>query len=251
MAANEENNNSDEKDPKGTLPADGSGDNAENDGADVEEDEEDPEEVAEREDAIKLFRALKDPEKGRKVLEILARDAGITLGEGTKKEQKNEIIEMLEESLGEGYTFLAPKLGPVLERLLKAQGDKFDQKLGEFRENDEKQKNDIAIDELLKEEKDFKIHAKRVASLMDELAPAKGQSQKSYLKKLLIIARGEAKAVTPGRDERINRNRSDVSNRLAPVGGSDRTNNKGRSLPTLRESIAAAMNSIEQDSADN
>ena len=85
----------------------------------VIEDEDDEDAVklkAETSEALNVYRALQDPKKARVVIETLAREAGLFDGDKSKKQVRDEVESILAESLGEGYEFLAPKLGPAIKK---------------------------------------------------------------------------------------------------------------------------------------
>ena len=68
------------------------------------------------------FKALKDPEAAKTVIETLAKSVGIKIAEiETKKEEKaaiKSIKDTVIAELGEDYKFLADKLGEVMEKVV-------------------------------------------------------------------------------------------------------------------------------------
>lgn len=200
----------------------------------------------ETEEAVRLYRAL-NGDNGVKVLEILAREAGLNL-DSTKvsaAEKKDAIMDMLEENLGPQYKFLAPKLGPVLKQLLQESKSETERRFSELTNRDLEKETDSALTDVMKDHTDFHLFAKDIQKLMEEIAPAKGISQKIYLNRLYRLAKQEAeeKGTEQKRAERLSRAANDI-HRVAPVGGSDRSHvDKNRPL-SLRAAISETLEEL-------
>ena len=86
---------------------------------DKEEEEIDP--LALRE-AQNIARLLKDSEQSVEFVRYLAKQAGLLEKEEgvTKKEAVQTTVDILKESLGDEYSFLADRFAPAIEKLLKS-----------------------------------------------------------------------------------------------------------------------------------
>lgn len=86
-----------------------------------------------------LFKLLNDPERSKETIEVLARAAGIKMGEiETKKEETKaikSIKEMIEEEMGDEYKFFGSKLGNAIEKVLKHAIDENTKDLRESTQN--------------------------------------------------------------------------------------------------------------------
>ena len=190
------------------------------------EDELGPEE---RKFADSLYKGLnnKDPKIQRATLELLAKAANLDLKEvETKKEIKEaekSMIELLKEGLGE-FDFLADKLGPVLEKVLKATVIKETAEIKEIQrlEKEEKVRSEVtsAIDSAFAEFTNSNEVASEVKVLMDKFQPGAKMSHKEYFRSLIVLAASNKginlKSVNvKANTEKITRNRNDAASRLA------------------------------------
>lgn len=90
---------------------------------DKKDDDDDEEEELSKEDllqATQLFKVLNNPETALQGLELLVKAAGLTLGETTKKEEKEikkTVKDVVKAKLGSKYEFLSEDLGDLLQEL--------------------------------------------------------------------------------------------------------------------------------------
>ena len=201
------------------------------------------EEIDEAKEALKIYNLLKDPAQGKEVVRFLARQAGLEIKEGeSQREVRKAAEQVLVESLGEEYKFLAPKLLPGLRALINeevavvkhalVQGER--SKLSADYDNAWESLNDQT-------EGDFEKHGESIIKAMEEFPYAGKQPIKQYLGRLYKMVGGE-KAVEKKVSktlERIKRNAEEhePSNSGA---GDERVKNSSR-LPTREEAIAAAL----------
>ena len=96
----------------------------------VEEEELDD---ASKDEAFRLYKALKDPKAGPAVLAALAQQAGL-LGKNTPetktevREAKKAVKEILKDSLPENMKFLADQLGPAIEAVFEQEREEQQEK---------------------------------------------------------------------------------------------------------------------------
>lgn len=188
-----------------------------------------------------LYKALNsnDKEIQQRTLRILAESAGLKLAEvETKKEAavvKKSIVESLKESLGE-YDFLAEKLGPALETLLKGMVEESTKDIRETQRNNEilRIQNEVStsIDAAFAEYENAKVLGPEVSKLMDQIKfrDTSGMTQKEYFKNLIILAASNNKVALKVKGEKVepkvnedkvNKNRNDAASRLASERGAE------------------------------
>jgi len=192
--------------------------------------------------ATDLFKALKDPEQAPAVVGWLAEKAGFTKKEaretvadlttGTKKEQteaKDEILQAFEEQFGEEF---AAKLVPLFNRAIdkkvaervKPTEDAMQSQQLSVLERESAQIVDSIANEFYDKGDMPKEVITEMGRLIDQYPPAKGQSQKEYLKDIHALAAarkgGSLKPVDTKKQERIDKNKSDVPSNLARNGRS-------------------------------
>ena len=209
----------------------------------------DEEEAEETKTAVELFRALKDPTRGKVVLEMLVREAGLNLdSKSDVKKAKNEILDILEESLPDNVKFLAKDLAPGLEKLLDRQRQQMEGRFNQISEDTVAKETDEAISFLSNEYNDFTKHTKSIAKLAKQLTPEKGMTQKQFLSKLYLLAKAEAgETVTKkdsGKGDRLKKATQDIVSRISPAGGTDKGNTSSRPL-TRKQAIAEAFSELE------
>ena len=214
----------------------------------AEEKEEEKEEISESDveeakEALKIYNLLKDPAQGKEVVRFLARQAGLEIREGeSEKKATKAAVDVLVESLGEEYKFLAPKLLPGLRALINEEVSQVRRAIAEGERQKLSQDYDTAWESLNEQtEGDFESHGEAIIKAMEEFPYAGKQPIKQYLSRLYKMVGGE-KVVEKkvGRTlERIRRN-ADEHEVLGSGASDDRVKNSSR-LPTREESIAAAL----------
>lgn len=187
--------------------------------------------------AKSLFRALAnpDPKIQKATIELFAKSAGLELKEiETKKEiteAKDTLLDLLKAGLGE-YDFLADKLGPVLEQVIKRAVVENTKDIREevAQSKQEKLQNHISssIDTAFAKFTNSVEVKDEVVKLMDSYKKADSVSYDEYFKTLIVVA-AHNKGITlkikgtekpEVKDEKkIDKNRNDAGTRLS----SDRT----------------------------
>ena len=201
------------------------------------------EELSEAQEALKIYNLLKDPKQGPEVVRFLARQAGLEIKEGTSVKTATKVAaDVLKESLGTEYEFLAPKLLPGLRALINEEVAEVKRAMMEGERAKLSQDYDNAWESLNEQtEGDFEKHGESIIKAMEEFPYTGKQPIKQYLGKLYKMVGGEkvVEKKVSKTIERIKRNaeEQEVQNSGA---GDDRVKNSSR-LPTREEAIAAAM----------
>jgi hypothetical protein len=182
-------------------------------------------------EARQLLAALRDPTKAPTVIEFLAKHGGYEKPE-TKKEAvqvKKGMVADLKEALGPELEYLADKMGPVFQRYLDEQVEGAKGELKGRLDQADLEKNEQLADQaqeaLGREYFDGTIPDKlttAINSLIDEIPVRPGQSMKSYLERLLVVAAAEQGVSltkkTLDQVKKIAKNRTDAPARLASAG---------------------------------
>lgn len=212
---------------------------------------------SEIEEALNLYRALKDPAQQTELISELARRAGV-LGqkeELTKKDEKN-YLGMIEEVLGQEYPDLKDKLGKVFVQFEKEHNDKLNQVLQRM-ENENQQRSAQEFDRefsgFLKENKVSESIAAKMLKEIEILPPSVGKNGRrlgltEYLGKIHRLALMDQKQVDDAtrRTQKIQENsNSRVKNLSSEV--PDERLRQGSKLPSIREAVAAASRGIKFD----
>lgn len=200
-------------------------------------------------EARNLYKALKNPKSSAAIIAALAQQAGLfnQAEPPTKtevKEAKKEIRDILAESLGKEYSFLADKLGPAIEKVLVQEREASEEKFARIQQVNTEREVVTAYEKLAVETKG---ESKRLEGRMAELSeqiPIGNLSVRDYMKNLYLIASGEKKTPPAHVAEQIRRNSTDVGARLRTASG---TNNSGADLNkkrSLNESINFALDQL-------
>jgi hypothetical protein len=192
----------------------------------VEEDELDD---ASKDEALRLYKALKDPKAGPAVLAALAQQAGL-LGKNlpeTKQEvatAKKAVKEILKDSLPENMKFLADQLGPAIEAVFEEKMQEQDEKFQQIEIQRVEGQVVAAYERLSKETKgESKRLEARMAEIATQISPAPELSVDQYIRFLYQIAsNGKGTQVSNTRvvADRIRRNANDLPSRLRTTTGS-------------------------------
>jgi DNA-directed RNA polymerase beta subunit len=217
--------------------------------------------------AIQLMKALDNPETAPTVVDYLARQLGYIKPPETKtevKEVKNAIHEALRESLSDKDTaldmsFLADKLAPAIEKILKTQ---LAESQKDIRESFERQEADKlksqSASAIEKVSTDFfgageslpPAVEKEMSSFMDKVAPSADMTVKEYIELAFHSAVGKLglTKVDPKQKQRTSTNRTDAASRLASERSPAEENLKtDTSKPMSRkDAIKAAIEAVEK-----
>ncbi|HET6990536.1 MAG TPA: hypothetical protein VFJ43_04395, partial [Bacteroidia bacterium] len=94
---------------------------------------------SERDEANRLYKALRNPQTAGPIVAALAAQAGLHLtSESTKtevREAKKSIQDKVAEALGDQYKFLAPQLGKAIESALEVERETHSAEIQQIRQN--------------------------------------------------------------------------------------------------------------------
>ncbi len=226
--------------------------------------EEDPEELA---NALQLYKALKNPETSGQIVELIAKQGGF-VKEVQKAETKAEVKEiakdlgdLLKESLGTEFEFLADKLAPALKKYLTGEFEKQQADIRESLDNQERERlqnqsskilTKISVDFFGEEALPDNV-SQEMSRLMDKIPAQPDMSTKEYLELIFDTAKGrlgltKVSAKDREKESRKESNRTDAASRLASDRGAQRTGDAIEDvskIKTRRQAIEAAMASIK------
>lgn len=210
--------------------------------------------------ARQLLAGLRDPKKAPVIVKWLAEQAGLGLPETKKEavEQKKDLVAELKEQLGPELSYLADKMGPVLQKYLDGKVGEVEEKTNRrFSEQDLKEQTqaaDAAQEKVYKEYFDKgeppQEFMNEVSKLIDEYSPKKGQTTESYLRDMLHLAAGRLGKPLTKRVGTVNgkvlQNRTDAASRLAsdgrqPIPGQQSSTNGEKKPMTLEESVRKGL----------
>ena len=221
------------------------------DGSDASQ--EDELDDASKDEALRLYKALKDPKAGPAVLAALAQQAGL-LGRNlpeTPKEvatAKKAVKEILKDSLPENMKFLADQLGPAIEEVFKAEREEQQEKFQQIEIQRVEGQVVAAYERLSKETKgESKRLEARMAEIATQISPAPELSVDQYIRFLYQIAsNGKGTQVSNTRvvADRIRRNANDLPGRLRTTTGSEKQGGVPEKNLGLKGSINWALSEL-------
>jgi hypothetical protein len=196
--------------------------------------------------AINLLNALKNPETASQTIRSLAGFAGLEIA--TKREQielKKTISQLITEGLGEDNSILAEKLGPTLEKII---ADAVEERVKPITEGiSETQKNefatriDVAFSSLETESKGLSKKLENdMVKLMEDISPGPNTKPEAYIHHIYTLAKSqydEAERIK-AQDTKRDSNKKTLS---VQTGVNPERIKSGSRLPTIRESVEAAM----------
>lgn len=223
-------------------------------------------EVAEMDDAIRLFRALNDPKQAPIIVKAMAEKAGLLEAETKKevKEIKKSIKQVVKERFGNEFAFLADKLGEVLEEIVPSATAEKTRELEEKIAAREREAVSKEVEKALNEVySQYEIVPKTVQArfneLIDEMPPVPGKTDpKKYFNRLVKIAAEEtnttlklvnssAKNTNNSQKDRIERNKRDAASSLASESAGEVENvTQVQNFKTRRDAIKAAMAKVAE-----
>jgi hypothetical protein len=192
----------------------------------------DPTEV-EKAQALELWNSLKDPEKAPAIIEFIAKQAGYTkaeLKEASKTKEgaaevKDDIQEILRESLGKDLEAVADRLAVAIGKILDK---KIPEATKDLREKESLRES--AVHEAAAQSETDKISTeyfggkgipadveKAMTELMDEMPPSSTISADKYVRKIFNSVAGERGLTkqTQTQQQTRNKNQGDAVSRLA------------------------------------
>lgn len=230
------------------------------DDEELEDEEEGDLDEDEEAKAKELYKALKDPNAAPHVIRSMAAAAGIKLSDvETKQDVKvatKTIKELIKEEMGEEYKFLGDKLGTVIEKVLTTYVDtetaKVKAEVAADREEKQRDKLGEILDTVFAEytNVDAKVQ-KKVYELVKDIPPKPGTDPKTYFRRMVKLAGTELNinltaSEMPDREERRERNRNDVQNRLRSKDMADEKNTEAKSKDlTIDEAVRKGIADAE------
>ncbi len=206
----------------------------------------------EKEEAARLYRALKDPKAAGPIIAALAQQAGIlnpakpaeTVKE--KKVEAKKVTELLKEGLGKEYEFLADRLGTSIEKILEQERQVQAVQIDALAQENIVREINSTLSSLAKESKgESKKLEARMTELMDEIKPGENVSIDKYLRRIYAIAASEKRPTQTTRQnvERINRNAADVPGRITSSSAVHETATPPKKM-NLNEAVAWAAKEL-------
>lgn len=199
--------------------------------------------------ALNIYNLLNDPKTAPSVVKMLAESLGLKIDtpqtQQTQPTQTKEptIEEIIANNLGEEYRFLAPNLAKAITQVIDLRVTPIQRRVDESRAEVE---FNTAITKLNETSKgDFQKHESAILQLMDRLKPGAGVSVHDYLNELYTLAKGKSPISTAPASQvqqvvdRMQKNAQE--NLPSPSAATENRVIKGPALPTLEESIAAAL----------
>ena len=199
--------------------------------------------------AIQLYKALTNPKTSRGVLAALAEEAGLSIAskETTRAEAIQSATEVLRESLGKDYAFLADRLGPAIDKLLKngtsdPKVERLERELAEIKQGTVMREINSALSDLYEKHPDAKDVEKQMLRLMDEVLPGPNTTGKAYIKHIYNLASEQSrlKSATKKTIDKMKANANDATRRASLEANATRVKS-GSALPNLKEAVRAAI----------
>ena len=187
-----------------------------------------------------LLKAILNPQTSKETILQIAQRLGLEVTEKRQSKQDTQkgLLDELTESLGEDWAWLAPKLGPVFERRLKALESNMENRFGKFETESTQDKFERAEKLFFKENPEAKKVFPKMRDLATRYTPPQGIDPMEYYEDLYRLAATKGKSlaqtVKDQKNQRITRNRDTQDVQGRP--GSSRT----VETPTQPKSISEA-----------
>jgi len=200
----------------------------------------------EQKEARELYRLLKDKQTQKSTLTLLAQRAGLLQAETPKevKAAKKELKDIVKETLGPEYGFLADKLSATMEAVLEQERQTTNELLNTVQVDKIERETSSALDRLSRETKgESKKFEDRMIALMDRIKPSDNLSVYEYLKDLYTLASsGQRTASTKAAiADKIKRNAGNAAERLQSRGTGKEGKPGGPEKRGIRASVEYAL----------
>lgn len=206
--------------------------------------------------AKEMYKALRDPKRNKTTVQNLAKNLGLSLGEGTvKTETKAEdtqgkqvkISDLVDENIPESWKPLAPILTKILENY---QAQFVDPKFTQTEGNLHNERSTNALDWARDKYKDFDNYAQEMTEISQEMPPGKLTSQRDYnryAERVYLLAKGSSSGEGNIADILAKTVNKTVKNaKRAKPGPSDVNRTKSDvTAKTPRDAIAMAMKELQ------
>lgn len=196
--------------------------------------------------ALQLLEALEDPKRAMKVVESLARQAGLLQSDVTKKEQKETIKgikDLVNEKLGENGSFFANELGDALESIIQNERQEFTRKIEEMQAAQQIEKFQREYNSIVAKEKLTDAEAIEIQKLAEDF-PWNSEKVKleDYLGKLIRFYRSEVAGKEKSQATRQQQQKNITSQAKAQGAESNEDRVKrGSAKISPREAVEAAL----------
>ncbi len=192
-----------------------------------------------------LYKALSGPQANA-IIAALAQQAGILPKAGeaplTKKEEtvaRREIKDIFADALGKEYSFLADRLSPAIEAVMKQERESSDTRFAELQQTNVEREVVTAYDKLATETKGAsKQFEARMATLSEEM-PIGNMNIETYMRRLYTLASNERKSSPQKVADQIRRNAADAPTRLRSSVG---PTSSGIEIPDKKMNLNEAVN---------
>lgn len=206
------------------------------------------------EEAVNFYKALKDPDQQKYIIQELAQRAGlIQKGETPTAKQEKKYGEIIKEVLGTEYPDLEQRLSLVFSKFEQEN----DAKLNEVKAELQRERQSKAVQEFdrefsafIRENKVSEEVASKMIKEIELLPPSMGGkiTLTQYMNKIHSLVVGNQKTV----DEAVKRNQKieqNLKSRPQNLTGeiADERLKRGSKLPSIRESVQAAAQGIAFD----
>lgn len=201
--------------------------------------------------ALQLLDALEDPARARKVVENLARQAGLLDPGQTKQEQRQtvkSIKEIVKEKLGENGSFIASELGDALQEILEEHKSTVRKEIEDVENRRQAALFEKEYSEAIAELKVTDTEAVEVSKLVDEM-PWNGRTPlKNYLTKIVRLHRSEAAEKSRKEETRQKQQRNiNAQTKTSGVESNEDRIKNGSGVISAREAVLAAMRQEKLD----
>lgn len=217
--------------------------------------------------ARQLYKSLKNKDDRDTVIDFLATRSGYTKPGAIAtnkdvKEAKATLTDELKTALGTEFDFLAPKLGPAIEKYLNSIKE---ENKTEIAARTQKLEERQEASELAKLEAEATVAEKNIAAmyfkdgkipdnlsnmmvrLMDRLPPEPGQTTSSYIEEILKIAATKTNVplIKVEKQRKIDANRNNIPNRLMTEKRPQEGAGEAKKM-SLKDAVTAAVESANK-----
>ena len=217
-----------------------------------EESEEEDLDEPSRDEAFRLYKALKDPKAAPAIIAALAQQVGVLPSSESKTEarqQVKDIKSILADSLGPEYKFLADRLGPAIELVIVQEREAQSQKLSQIELHNIEKEIEQTFSTLAKESKgESRRLEARMYALMDEIVPSANISVDKYIRHIYAIASaGRKQPTTKEVADKIRRNANDAPSRLQSGTAVGRESSLPNKKMNINQSINWALDQLAKE----
>jgi hypothetical protein len=217
-----------------------------------ESEEEDLDEPS-KDEAFRLYKALKDPKAAPAIIAALAQQVGVfpqgPESKGEERQKVKDIKLILADSLGPEYKFLADRLGPAIEAVITQEREAQAQQLSQIQLKNIEKEIEQSFSSLSKETKgESRRLEARMYALMDEIVPSANISVDKYIRHIYAIASaGRKQPTTKEVADKIRRNANDAPSRLQSGTALGREGSLPNKKMNINQSINWALDQLSKE----